>query len=382
VSGAPATAEPLRVALVGLGFGTHTLLPALQATPGVEVVVVCAAHRNRADAVARAHGIGLATDDFREAIELGGVDLACLCARPTVHAPMIECALDAGRAIFATKPLASERRDAATLTERAESLGVVTGMDFCFRYLPARRHLRQLVRAGFVGELRLVSTTVVSSVAVIPGFGPSDWSWVSERSASGGILGASLALHHVDLLRFTFGEPIETWGLAETVLREKPVPGATGAPAEMRPVTSEDTVVVQGRLAGDAPFSLTVTWSAHHPSGERVEAYGSEGTLVLEPSGRLLGARHDEPELRTLEPPDELSLPEVAGVPSGATGLIPTVPMFVALLDDMQRAIRGLPTEALFATFTDGLRDAEIAEPILARFDARAGADARPHGGG
>jgi hypothetical protein len=71
-----------------------------------------------------------------------------------------------------------------------------------------------------------------------------------------------------------------------------------------------------------------------------------------------------------------MELPRVDGAAVSATAVVPSVPLFVALTQDLLGAIRGDGDDALFATFEDGLRAAELADPILQRFDA-----ARPEGG-
>lgn len=370
-------AEPTRddrtigVALVGVGFGSRTLLPALSVTPGYEVVAVCAAHREHADAVARRYGIPLATADYREAIEHEGVELACLCAPPLLHAPMIRSALDAGRHVFATKPLTTDLADARALRDQARQLGVVTSMEFCFRYLPVRRYLRRLVRDGSIGELRFVSCTVFGDFATRPDHELFHWKWVSSRHEGGGILGASLALHHLDLLRHTFGELHETWGTAATAITDKPVLDSTTDPPATRAVDSEDSVVLQGRLDNGAPVSLAVSWSVHHPSGERLEVYGSDGTLVVDGSGRLWSGHAGDAALRELHPPTELALPSVGTELTDEAAVVPSSPLYVALADDVRRSILGRNTDPRFATFDDGVRLMEIVHPVLERLDDR-----------
>ena len=373
--------NPVRVAVLGLGFGAHTLLPALSALPGCEIVAVCASRQTRAEAIAREFGVPHATSDYREAIELDDVDLVCVCTPPPLHAAMIHAALDANRHVFSTKPLTSRLSDAIAVRDRARGLGVVTAMEFCFRYLPIRRYVRALVADGFLGELRFVSATVFGDFATRRDHELYHWKWVSSREGGGGILGASLALHHLDLLRFTFGEPHEPWGVAGTLLREKPLlepeagsgvgPTGTATSPEMKLVDSEDAVVLQGLLDSGAPFSLSVTWSVHHPSGERLEIYGSEGTLVVEPSGRLLGARRGEAALRELPVPAAFDLPEVASLRPDASAVVPSSALYVALAQDLLDTIRGGQSERLFATFDDGVRLLELVEPVLDRFDTR-----------
>jgi predicted dehydrogenase len=121
-------------------------------------------------------------------------------------------------------------------------------------------------------------------------------------------------------------------------------------------VDAEDMVVVNGRMAAGGVFSVTGSWSVHHGSGIRVEAYGSDGTLVLAPDGRLLGAPAGAAGLAELEIPAEFGSPELAHDHVGR---------FRLLFEEMAGAIRGEDVEPAFATFADGLRAREIAEEII-----------------
>lgn len=353
----------LRVGLIGTGFGGSVVLPALRQVPGVQVTAVCTAHLDRAKAFAGQHGIPVATDDVSELVS-GDVDLVTVCTPPRSHVTITNAAVDAGRHVFSTKPLAPTVADARRLRERAREQGVVTAMDLDNRYLPVRRYLRHLVRSGYLGELRCVAATVFTGHSTDPGTRIHYWNWVSLREECGGMLGASLLLHHVDLLRYTFGEVTDVGGVATTLVTEKPVlaPGhgewtglGPGTPTVgMRPVDAEDMVVLHGRMAAGGVFSLTGSWSLHHGSGVRVEAYGSEGTLVLSPDGLLHGARAGEDGLAELPVPAEFG-----------TAASTHVERFRQLFTDVSAAIFGQASDPLFATFDDGLRVREIAATVV-----------------
>ncbi|HVW44017.1 MAG TPA: Gfo/Idh/MocA family oxidoreductase [Amycolatopsis sp.] len=356
--------ERIRVGLIGTGFGGNVVLPALRAVPGIEVSSVCAAHLEGAKAFAAAQGIPSATDNVRELVS-GDVDLVVSCTPPRSHTDLVQAAMDAGRHVFSTKPLAPTVAAARRLRDGARERGLVTAMDLDNRYVPVRRYLRHLVRSGYLGDLRCVLATVFTNHSEDPAKRIHYWNWVSLRDECGGMLGASLLLHHVDLLRYTFGEVTGVGGLATTLVTEKPVlaPGhgewtglGPGTPTVgMRPVDAEDMVVLHGQLAAGGVFSLTGTWSVHHPSGVRVEAYGSEGTLVLNPDGRLLGARAEDPGLAELAVPARF----------GSAGSDTHVERFRLLFSDVAAAIRGEADDPLFARFDDGLRVREIAAAVV-----------------
>ena len=110
-------------------------------------------------------------------------------------------------------------------------------------------------------------------------------------------------------------------------------------------MTTDDRIAVSGQLASGALFTMAGSWSVHHGTGLRVEAFGDKGTLVLPDKDTLLGATADE---KALTP---VALPHRAGGHSGA---------FADMLDDLEGVLRGDRSSGYFATFEDGLRVQEF----------------------
>ncbi len=357
---------PIRVGVIGTGFGVRTLMPALVATRGVKVEVICSARLARAEAAAARFGIPDAVDDFRRLVARDDLDLVCVCTPPARHAEMAMSAMDAGHHVFSTKPLATTLSEARALRDRARQLGAVTALDLDLRYVPTHRYLRQLVGEGYLGQPRFILISVMSDNATDPTTNVYYYQWVSLRSEGGGILRTSLMNHYLDLLRYTFGEIATFTAGVSTMISEKPVArdedledhrlGPQSSTGVMRPVDAEDTLTMFGHLDNGSPFSFAGTWSTLFGSGYRVEAYGSDGTLLLEPSGRLLGARSAGDGVEELAVPAGLSVPEIGTA---------SVSRFGLLVRDLVDAIRGDAGSALFATFEDGYRLREIAAAVL-----------------
>src|SRR4051794_5625992 len=59
------SARPLRVGVIGTGFGATVHVPAFNASPDFEVVAIVSRHKENAERVAEDHGIGWAGDDYR-----------------------------------------------------------------------------------------------------------------------------------------------------------------------------------------------------------------------------------------------------------------------------------------------------------------------------
>jgi predicted dehydrogenase len=217
------------------------------------------------------------------------------------------------------------------------------------------------VHAGYLGEPRCVLVTVVSGRALDRSTPLGWWGPYALRAHGGGVLNQVL-VHYVDFVRATFGELHDPTGTAVTTVPAKPVMHGeprTGAaldadaePDGMRPVDADDTVVLQARLRNGAPFALAGSWVVHHGGGQRIEAHGSEGTLVLD-GGRLLAGRRGE---------------QLAEVVPGAGGPPDMVEAFAWLAEQLARAVAGGPVDPVHAypTFEDGLRVQEIVETVLA----------------
>jgi predicted dehydrogenase len=347
---------PLRIGIAGTGWGAEVLAPAAAATPDVEIVAFCSAHADRAAAAAQQFGARWAFDDYRQLLALDELDLVCVCTAPAAHEEIVGAAIDAGRHVFCTKPLARTAAAARALFERAEARGVTHALDLGRRYAPAHRHLRQLVQDGFIGELRMASVAVFASYGVDPTLHPYYANWLSRRP-DGGILHASFLNHHLDLLRFTFGEIDSVGGLSATLISDKPV---KDDPATTEPADAEDGVAMHGRFLTGGLFGLTGSWAVHHAAGQRWEIYGSHGTLMLDRDERLFGARAGGGPLQELPTP-----PEFAFATRSQDRMQRLVPLYSALLAELRDQILGRAgASPIYGTFADGVRLLEIGEAV------------------
>jgi predicted dehydrogenase len=353
---------PVRVGLVGTGHFSRTrALPALQNAADCRVVAVCSTRRATAEQFAAELGIDafFHQNDIGAMVTDSGVELVVIGTPPLSHAGLARRALDAGAHVLCTKPLAASAAEATGLAALAADTGAVTAMDFEHRYDPVRRYMRHLVRDGYLGRLRCVWTTIFSGIGSDPAHPMYYWSWKSQRSQSGGILGASLLLHHLDLLRYTFGELGAVHGVRATAVTQRPVLAAGERPAAgartdgTRAVDAEDTAALHGELAAGGLFGIVGSWSVRHGSGVRLEAYGSSGTLVLDSDMTLYGACATPAELAPLPVPPEF------GTASDARSL------FTELFADVAAAIRGRQEPGLFATFADGAVLRHVAGTVL-----------------
>jgi predicted dehydrogenase len=328
---------PLRVALIGTSFGGLVQVPGFRLVPGIEVVAVASGRLERAQAVASQHGIPHAFDDYRHMLDNVDVDLVSIVTPPYLHYEMVLEAARRGLHVICEKPLALNATEAEGMLEAMDARGLVHAVDHEFRYYRALAAFKAEVDRGALGEPRLARVVWRSdarSTAHKVGY-----SWWSERERGGGVLGA-VASHWIDAFRWWFGEPHDIASQTATF-----VPLRVDDSGTEREVTSEDTASLSMRLGPSGTLGSIDVSMAVGPPGVRVEAYGTQGALIMDSYESLTF-------IGPGQPPREVPLAPWRFEP--APGQLPNIPAFAALAADVRAAIRGEEHNA-FPTLADAL---------------------------
>ncbi|MEM7308577.1 MAG: NAD-dependent epimerase/dehydratase family protein [Planctomycetota bacterium] len=178
---APRSGGSRRVAVVGCGFIAEFHLDILAETPGVEVVAVCDAALDRAQAVAKRRGIPHAVASIPELRE-HGVEVAHLLVPPDLHARLTRELLENGIGAFVEKPLALESEDARELAELAKERGVPLGVNHNAVFAPAFADLLKRVREGEIGQVEHVQITLSVPLRQLDAGDFSHWMFREPRN--------------------------------------------------------------------------------------------------------------------------------------------------------------------------------------------------------
>jgi predicted dehydrogenase len=351
----PPSARPIGVGVIGSGFGRSTQIPAFARTPGVEVVAVVSRQLARAYEAAKDYDIRRAFDpaDLDRFLKIDDLDLVCVSSPPDTHRDYSLRALAAGKAVLCEKPTAMNAGEARDMAEAARRSGRLALIDHELRFDPTRRKLRDLVREGYLGRLLHVTIQVESEFRLDP---KRAWSWWSDEASGGGILGA-IASHIVDAVRYTFGEVVRGRGDLRTMVAERP-DATSGA---MRRVTADDYAAFWLELDGGAVVSGVLTSVARSRApGQTIAAHGTEGSLVLEPSGKLFGRRGAEKEFSDLTAPSPSF--DAAAMKMPDTIWSRAFVLYAAEIAAALAAGRTAVPDA--ATFEDGLRSQEVLDAL------------------
>ena len=185
--------EPLRVAVVGLGYWGPNLVRNLYEVVEAEVAWVCDLDTKALEQVGKRYPAVPTTTSFEQVIEDPSVDAVLIATPVTTHAPLAIAALETGKHVFVEKPLASSSDEAREMIALADRNGLVLMPGHTFLYSPAVNRVRQMITSGELGDIYFVSTSRVNlglhqkDVSVAWDLGPHDFSilryWLDETPA-------------------------------------------------------------------------------------------------------------------------------------------------------------------------------------------------------
>ncbi|HET9014708.1 MAG TPA: Gfo/Idh/MocA family oxidoreductase [Thermomicrobiaceae bacterium] len=324
---------PLRVGVIGTGFGAAVHVPGLRQIPGVEVAAICAAHLDHARSAALLHGVPTHFDDYRQMFREAELDAVSIAAPPELHHPIAIAAAESGLHILCEKPMARNAAEARDMFRLARDAGVRTAVDYEHRFTPSRLRVKKLVDSGYLGDFHSLSLTVYRT----------SWSDRRRHSSSaldegeraGGVLGA-LGSDYVDVLRWWFGE---VHGVA----------GATPKPM------GSDTFAALLQFASGGIATIHLSTSSPVDLGDEIVVTGSGAMIAVRADGRIFGVRRDEQvvgELAGDEPPAE---PAFASPD-------PRLRPFALLAGEWVRTIR--TGKGYAPTFEDGMKVQEVLDSV------------------
>ncbi len=345
---------PLRLAVIGTGFGCITHVPAFR-DAGFEVCALIGQDRERTADRAQRFGIPHAATSIAEAQSMTHIDAVTVATPPHTHADLVIDAAERGLHVVCEKPFAADLTQARAMLAAATRAGVVHQVGTEFRYSAAQALLARQIADGAIGAPRLATMLLH-----LPMFAAGDAQapgWWTDRASGGGWLGAQ-GTHMIDQVRCTLGE-------FDTVSAGLPVVADRGQ-------TAEDSFTVHFRTVTGVDGVLQSTVGAWGPLVMSTRIAGTAGTLWFE-GDRLRRAdatgEHDVPV------PDDLANPAPVPPPFDlfsttydwlhATG-IDRAP-YTRLADAFRRRILGepiAPHEPRPATFEDGVAGQAVLDAI------------------
>ena len=152
---------------------------------------------------ARRHGVPRWHDDADAIITAPDIDAVYIATMPDTHRDYVLRCAAAGKAVLVEKPMAMDHAECREMIAACAAANVPLWVAYYRRALPRFLAVRDMVRDGTIGAVRLVISRQfqrLPSTASLP--------WRVDAVHSGGGLFVDMAVHTLDFLDFAFG-PIE-----------------------------------------------------------------------------------------------------------------------------------------------------------------------------
>jgi predicted dehydrogenase len=316
-------------------------LPAVRASSEVELTAVCTTRAESAEAARQAYGARLAFDDYRKMTASPEIDAVAVVVRVPSHYAPTKAALESGKHVYCEWPLGRTTAEAVELAGLAKANGLVTAVGLQARVNPAMMYMKELVEAGFVGEVMAVHVSLMREGVLSR---PSHRTW--QRDAELGANTLTIANGHtVDAMRFVTGDFGRLSAVVATQAKQWLDTGAN----TWLDVTSPDNILLSGRLANAAVASVHIGAIPFAGSGYRMEIYGRDGTLVA------MG--EDSPQL------SQVFLHGAKGANTLAPIPVPERLTFAAPATPSGEAVN---VGQMYTLFAQGIRDGKSRQPTFA----------------
>jgi UDP-N-acetyl-2-amino-2-deoxyglucuronate dehydrogenase len=258
------TSTKLRVGILGAGLIAPNHAAGFQEVPDLaEVVAVCDTNLENAENLATMFDARIYSD-YRDLIADPNIDLVDVLLPHHLHYAVALDIIAAKKHMLLEKPVAVTYRQSLEIVEAARKAGIHFGVAENTHFIKAYLEAEKQIRAGTLGDITLVRTFLPANERIRLS---SDDFWGKKISSGGGTLIDS-GPHTFYLLKWLFGEVRELNAFTSQIYQVH---------SEV-----EDNADVRGKLASGAVFMSSFTFTAEVPHSERLEIYGTHGSLIVD----------------------------------------------------------------------------------------------------
>jgi UDP-N-acetyl-2-amino-2-deoxyglucuronate dehydrogenase len=253
----------VKVGILGAGNISDTHARAALGIPGVEIAAVCGTSLDKAQRLASKYG-GTAYDDLPRFLDHRPLDIVAIGTPSGVHAEQAVAAIGRGLHVLSEKPLDVTTRKVDSVIEAGDRAGVKVGVFFQDRLKPDIAAMKQMIMSGRLGKPIFIAGHV-------RWYRPPEYyalsRWRGSWALDGGGALMNQAIHTVDVLQWLFGPVARVGGRTATLLHS---------------IKTEDTAAAVLEFENGALGIIEATTSSYPGYARKVDASGSEGTLILD----------------------------------------------------------------------------------------------------
>ncbi len=152
-----APSRVMRFGIAGLGIASTQILPEFANRPHLQVTAAADPRPEGRAKFERQYG-GRAFETVEAMCQSGDVDAVYVCTPNHLHAEHVIAAAEHGKHAIVEKPMALTLEECEAMNQAAERNGVKLLCGHTHSFDPPVRKMRELVRSGELGRLRMIST--------------------------------------------------------------------------------------------------------------------------------------------------------------------------------------------------------------------------------
>jgi predicted dehydrogenase len=348
----------VRIAIIGAGkVSDYHHVPGIRLDPRAELAAACDSSAELLQQRRREWGVSKLHTDYRAVLADPDVDAVIICTPNFLHREQAVAAAQAGKHVMCEKPLGLDAREVRQMYEAARDAGVVHMTAFTYRFAPAMRYLRHLLKSGALGAPRHFRSQRFLD------WPETSWGWRQYRSKAGAGDLFDMTIHRLDFAVDLMGPLARICGaVARFAPRDRGEDGQSCPPSDV-----DDWSCLIGEFASGATgvWEGTTLAKGYGRGGfghEWAEVNGSEGSAVYQlhtPNTILLGKSGQD--LAPVDVPPEHLKP--AGSPRDPAAGEPATVFRYDLVWEFVSAI--VDKRPAVPSFLDGLRAQVVADACL-----------------
>jgi len=353
----------MQAAIIGTGYMGSAHLDGLKRI-GVPVRGVLGSSPQKGQGFAAEYNLPKAYAALDDLLSDSEVNVVHICTPNRVHFPLAKAALEAGKHVVMEKPLTMNSIESADLLALANRTGLAAVVNHNLRFFPRTLQAHALVRAGDLGEVRLLQGGYCQDWL----FPSERWDWrlLPEIGGPTRVI-SDIGSHWFDITCWMTGLEVVELAARTAIFTPQRINPVTGVPLR---VQTEDAAVIVARYSNGMLGSVTLSQSS--PGRDNhfwFEFTGAKSSLLWdqEKPGELWSGRNEGgmsswlPEIRPYPPAIKamLALPDGEAVSFNDTFSV----LYCIVYNALEKG--NLPDDGIVPTFLDGHRGMVLADAVL-----------------
>ncbi|QDH80214.1 Gfo/Idh/MocA family oxidoreductase [Echinicola soli] len=259
---------PIKFGIIGTGAIAEKHASAINELDSTALVAVCSSSAERAKQAELQFQVK-GYDDLKDFLTHPGLEVVCICTASGEHLEPTVMAAQAGKHVLVEKPIEISIERANAMIQACKENDVKLGVIFQNRFNEGYLLLRAAVKSGQLGSLLMGN-------AYIKWFRGREYyessHWKGTISGDGGGAFINQGIHTIDLLLDIMGDANTVFGKVKTALYD---------------IEGEDIGTSLVTFKNGALGNITAGTSLYPGYPERLEIYGTEGSVILE-AGKIV----------------------------------------------------------------------------------------------